>query len=148
MGFKSTFLNTSLTETGANTVKTSQIAVPGSTGAKSVSMVACRLVGDIPDAVATTWTHTKSAVAVGKVTLTTCTPEEASVVVSQDLVLYSAAGPTPAILAEADKGHLESAVGVPPDPTDKTFNITAGVKGTSNTGAKTVRLLARFLVEV
>lgn len=147
MAQKQTFLNTSLTETAANTINTSQIEVPGSQSAKRVVMVSCKAIVPAPDAVATTWTSTKAAIAVGKQTQTTLLPSERGTVVSKNLTLYSAAGPAPTILAEVDKGDLGSPVDVPADDVDKKFYITAGVLGVSNTAAKTGYFAARFVVD-
>lgn len=147
MAQKQTFLNTSLTETAANTINTSQIEVPGSQSAKRVVLVSCKAIVPAPDAVATTWTQCRAAVAVGKQTQTTLLPSERATVVSKNLTMYSAAGPAPVLMGELDKGDLGAPVDIPADDVDKKFYVTAGVLGVSNTAAKTGYFAMRFVVD-
>lgn len=148
MAQKQILYNTSITEAGAHTIKTSTVEVPGSSGAKRVVMHECRIMVDAPDSIASKLTTVGASVCTGTRTPTTTKPSEQGQVAEAEQCLYSAAGPAVVQYFGTADGKLNAPVDIVPETDNRKFNITMSVLGSAdNTNAKTAYFAMRFVVD-
>lgn len=137
--------NTSLTETGAHTIKTSTVTIPGTEGAKRVIMMNARIVVDNPDVVASTLTKVRASIVLGTATVTDPVASVANTVVEDEICIESDATPLAIAAWKPAVGQLQQGVSVPPE--NGAFKLTLSVLGVSTTAAKSAAFAMQFLVE-
>lgn len=140
-------LNSSVTESAANTYKATAAEVPNSSGAKSVWLTGFEIDIETPDAVTSGWSTLEGQLMIGHQESTTSINLAASGVVSTyKRSRYDDGSNVPVV---ADNQGPYSRVGPVKIPrhVDNKYYVTIGNKGTGQTDASTVRYSAEFIVE-
>lgn len=136
-----------ISESAENTFTGSSFELPLSSGAKSVIITSVILEVDKPSKVASTNCVTEAALRLGKAT-ETAVPEwnTTGVIARCDEQLECDATPLPVWWSENAPFVRDNIFEVVPRDTDGKFYITASVKGTSNSGARSARWRVCYLV--
>jgi hypothetical protein len=143
-----TMINGAIVETVINTLKTLQIEVPGSVGAKRVMLYEAKATPDVPGTVASTMTTSYGIILVGYKTPATATLQEEDAVVSRYIGKYSDATPEPVLIFANGSGELGSPVQVPVHGSTGKFYVTVAVQGAANAAGTFMHLFyhMRFVV--